>query len=262
MFTWGNLVVEESLKKVAKIIDYKISVSELEVVNSFLPDRYQKVGEGLRLRSIRPLDDDEKTLFCYLFLEEQGVRSNNEYEGELEKRDLMILDLMFDRHCEQVITSSFIRKRMIGTVITKNFWLCAIVFDSEEAMFQYKLQESAERASLMAEKIEETQCEIGDMLRNWKIMKLVTNYAKNIVAPVPVENQRIRKEIPGDFSTNSLEEAVRRVFDVGGHFVNTPDGCLRAVDSDGNDLIFGTGEVTQRFVNSLQLQELIKKYFK
>jgi len=259
MFTWGKFVVEESLKKVAKTIDYKISVSELEVVNSYLPDRYQKVGEGLRLRSIRPLDDDEKTLFCYLFLEQQGVRSNNEYEGELEKRDLMILDLMFDRHCEQVITSSFIRERMIGTVITKNFWLCAIVFDSKEAMFQYKLQESAERASLIAEKIEETQCEI---VHDLKIMKLVANCAKNIATPVPVENQRITKEIPGDFSTNSLEEAVKRVFDVGGHFANTSDGCLRAVDSEGKDLIFGTGEVTQKFVNSLRLQELIKKYSK
>ncbi|GEM_PF-3667917 len=267
MFNWSVDAMNQFLKNVLDSISSKIDKSDLLLVNSYLPKWHEASNElkgtGLLLRPIRKLDQDETCLFSYLFLQNQSPRSKDEYSRAIEDTDLTILDNMFNNYCLRVIQSRFIRDRLCQIVITRDFWLCAVIFESGEAKMRYQLHEMANQNCSMFNRLLNNRDEIIGLYEDLDTMELkemisrLTTDKPGMTEP----NKTTTRHIPDDFSTGSLEEAVKKVHDIGGRFVTSQDGSLRAIGPDGSDLVFGTGEICQKFPNTTVMQELLKKYW-
>jgi len=128
-------VFEDGLSNVVKIVKGRVTTTEIKVVNDRLENDYEAKKNLLlryQMRSIKKLDEDEVILVTYLRLQDNALRSASRHLNAMEDLTVDILARMVETHFYNILTSNDIKSRIVSFVITKGFWLHAILDKKDE----------------------------------------------------------------------------------------------------------------------------------
>jgi hypothetical protein len=142
------LVFKQSLRSVVEVIKGRISRVEINVVNDNLKPGFEienNLKPSFEMRSIRQLEEDEVIIISYLRLQEKALKSNSRHLKVMENLTQDILERMLEIHFYNILTSSDIKNRIVSFIVTKGFWLHAVlekrIADVDSKYFEHELND-------------------------------------------------------------------------------------------------------------------------
>jgi hypothetical protein len=230
-------IIESALAAILEKAKAKISEDEIFLVEDNLPTIHEASSamreDGYILRPLQELDNDEKKLFCYLYLNREGVLPKTESLRKIEESNLSILERMLNGHFLNLIKSEYIRKKVVGFKITKRFCLNAVLDDLESKPFEERFQGVARRGLKVFTRSLLVLKDMEGMWKDYMAVKEEVNNA-NKTESSSHESSSPKQAHPFVFSKD-VEDYVRQVFSEGGSFESGRTGW-HAKDKEGKHL--------------------------
>lgn len=230
-------VFKQSLRSVVEIIKERISRVEINVVNDNLKPGFEiknNLKPGFEIRSIRQLEEDEIILVSYLMIQEKALKSDSKHLKAMETLTENVLDKMIEIHFYNILTSSDIKKRIVSFIITKGFWLQAVL-EKRATDFEHELNDMEKRnVGLFFDVI--GMCRHINLLRQKVNMKKALEQENNDIQnkkQMYVQNRDENdKSIHPFVFKKDVINCIQEVFGADGTFVATDNGWL-ARDNKG-----------------------------